>query len=217
MVRIAALVLLLANAVYFAWSQGLLVAYGFAPEAVSEPERLQQQVHPEMVLVLPPGTADAPVAVASAAPAPTECLTAGVLDAARGGALTKALAALPADAWTLAEVVEPGRWLVYMGRYANTDVLDRKKAELRGMRVKFEAPPSSLEPGLSLGAASSEAAAHKILADAAQRGVHTARVVLDRPEVRGLQLRLPAVDAAMKAQLDGLKPALGGKALRACS
>jgi hypothetical protein len=103
MVRMAALVLLLANAVYFAWSQGLLAAYGFAPEAVSEPERLQQQVHPEMVLVLPPGAADAPVAVASAAPAPTECLTAGVLDAARGSALTKALAAaLPADAWTLA-------------------------------------------------------------------------------------------------------------------
>ncbi len=220
MVRIAALVLLLANAAYFAWSQGLLAAYGFAPEAVSEPERLQQQVHPEMVVVLQPGAADAPAAVAStasAAPAPTECLTAGLLDAGRSSTLTKALtAALPAGSWTLDEVVEPGRWLVYMGRYANTDVLDRKKAELRGMHVKFEAAPSGMEPGLSLGSAASETAANKILDAAGQRGVHTARVVLDRPEVRGLQLRLPAVDAAMKAQLDGLKPVLGGKALRAC-
>ncbi|SDO73272.1 hypothetical protein SAMN05216303_102213 [Rhodoferax sp. OV413] len=224
MLRAVILFLLLANGLYYAWSQGLLAAYGLAPTVESEPQRLQQQIHPEMVEVLPPNSADAapapaPAEAASASVAaaePTECLTAGPFDAARGTALARSLAALPAGSWTLDEAVEPGRWIVYMGRYPNTDWVDRKKAELRGMRVKYEAPPKALEPGLSLGGFDSEAAANKSLGDLTQRGVRTARVVLEHPEVRGVQLRLPAVDAAIKTQLDGLKPALAGRPLRAC-
>jgi hypothetical protein len=41
-------------------------------------------------------------------------------------------------------------------------------------------------------------------------------VVLERPEQQGVRLRLPTVDTALKAQLDGLKTALAGKPLRAC-
>lgn len=222
MLRALILFLLLANGLFYAWSQGLLAAYGLAPEPVSEPQRLQQQLHPEMVRVLPPHGADAlPVAVASAPapaePGPTECLTAGLFDMARGTALAQALsAALPAGAWTLEESVQPGRWIVYMGRYPNADWVDRKKAELRGMHVRYEAPPRGLEPGISLGGFDSEAAASRSLGELTQRGVRTARVVLEHSEVRGMQLRLPAVDAAMKQQLDGLKTALAGKPLRAC-
>ncbi|MDR7378677.1 hypothetical protein J2X19_003371 [Rhodoferax ferrireducens] len=222
MLRAVILFLLLANGLYYAWSQGLLAAYGLAPTVESEPQRLLQQIHPEMVEVLPPNSAaaaPAPTPVASAAVAAaetTECLTAGPFDAARGAALAQSLAVLPAGSWTLDEAVEPGRWIVYMGRYPNADWVDRKKAELRGLRVKYEAPPKALEPGLSLGGFDSEAAANKSLGDLTQRGVRTARVVLEHPEVRGVQLRLPAVDAAIKTQLDGLKPALAGRPLRAC-
>jgi hypothetical protein len=49
-----------------------------------------------------------------------------------------------------------------------------------------------------------------------QRGVRTARVVQERSEQRGQYLRLPAVDDALRAKLDALKPQLQGKALRAC-
>lgn len=49
-----------------------------------------------------------------------------------------------------------------------------------------------------------------------QRGVRTAHVVAERLETQGMRLVLPRVDAALKAQLEALKPALGGKALRAC-
>lgn len=225
MLRGIVLFLLLANAVYFAWSQGLLAAYGLAPEPVSEPQRLAQQLRPEMVVLVPPPSATAvpvpvaaaPAQVASAPDGPTECLTAGVFDVERGTVLAKALAdTLPAGSWTLEPGVEPGRWMVYMGRYANTELLERKKAELRGMRIDFDAPPANLEPGLSLGRFSSEARANRLLADVTQRGVRTAQVVAERLETQGMRLVLPRVDAAMKAQLETLKPALGGKALRAC-
>ncbi len=219
MLRAVVLFLLLANGVFFAWSQGLLAAYGLAPGATSEPQRLAQQIRPEMVLLLPPRNAEAASAPASVASAPaeptepTECLTAGLFDMERGTLLAKALAdALPAGSWSLEPAVDPGRWIVYMGRYPSTELLERKKAELRGMRVKYEA----LEFGLSLGVFSSEAAAQKMLAEVTQRGVRTARVVPGRPAMQGMQLRLPEVNAALKAQLDGLKTALDDKPLRTC-
>lgn len=213
------LFLLLANGVFYAWSHGLLAAYGLAPEPVSEPQRLEQQIHPEMVLLVPPPSAAAASAAAVAAtpPEPTECLTAGLFDVARGTLLAKALAeTLPAGSWTLEPGVEPGRWMVYMGRYASTELLERKKAELRGMRVKYEAAPANLEPGLSLGRFDSEAGANQLLTEVTQRGVRTAHVVAERLETQGMRLRLPSVGAALKTQLEALKPALGDKALKTC-
>ncbi len=223
MLRGIVLFLLLANGVFFAWSQGLLAAYGLAPAPVSEPQRLAQQIHPEMLLLVPPHSAEAasaPAVVASA-PAeptePTECLTAGLFDVARGTQLAKALAEnLPAGAWTLEPAVDRGRWIVYMGRYASTELLERKKAELRGMHVKYEAAPATLEPGLSLGSFDNEAGANKLLGEVTQHGVRTAHVVAERLETHGMRLKLPTVDAALKTRLEALKPALGGKALKIC-
>jgi hypothetical protein len=173
-----------------------------------------------MVVVLPPGSAEAasaPATIASAPTEPTECLTAGLFDEARSSQLAKALSDnLPPGAWTLEPGVDPGRWIVYMGRYASTELLERKKAELRGMRVKFDAAPASLEPGLSLGRFDSEAGANKLLGEVTQRGVRTAHVVAERLETRGMRLVLPTVDTVLKAQLETLKPALGGKPLKTC-
>ena len=46
MLRFFVLVLLLANAGYYAWSQGLLLEWGLAPASQSEPQRLAQQIRP---------------------------------------------------------------------------------------------------------------------------------------------------------------------------
>ncbi|MEO5796354.1 MAG: SPOR domain-containing protein [Rhodoferax sp.] len=224
MLRGIVLFLLLANGVFFAWSQGLLAAYGLAPDPVSEPQRLAQQIHPELVVVVPPhseAAASAPAEAVASAPAnpsePAECLTAGLFDVARGTQLAKTLGdALPAGTWSMEPGVDPGRWMVYMGRYASADLLERKKAELRGMRIKFEPAPANLEPGLSLGSFDTEAAANKLLGEVTQHGVRTAHVVAERLETHGMRLKLPSVDAALKTQLDALKPALGGKALKTC-
>jgi len=52
MLRLLVLLLVLANAGYFAWSQGLLAAWGFAPAASGEPQRLRQQIKPEALRIL---------------------------------------------------------------------------------------------------------------------------------------------------------------------
>lgn len=52
MIRFAIVLLLLANAGYYAFSQGMLRSLGWAPENPSEPERLQQQVKPEALRIL---------------------------------------------------------------------------------------------------------------------------------------------------------------------
>ena len=81
----------------------------------------------------------------------------------------------------------------------------------------FEAVSNpALEPGLSLGGFPSQDAANAQLEALAARGVRTARVVLERPELRGLALRLPAVDDALRPRLAELQPLLSGQALRPC-
>ena len=44
---------------------------------------------------------------------------------------------LPRGTWQLNESRSGGRWIVYMGRYDNTEQVERKKAELRGLGVQF--------------------------------------------------------------------------------
>ena len=58
------LALLLANAVYYVWSEGLLAAYGLAPARQAEPERLALQIRPEAMQLL----AEAPTATKAPAP-----------------------------------------------------------------------------------------------------------------------------------------------------
>ncbi len=220
MLRLLVLALVLANGAYFAWSHGMLQPYGFAPVQQSEPQRLDQQIRPEAVRIL--GADEARSAetspIAQAAPRAAECLQAGLFDDRQSAQLRQALEpALPAGAWSLESAVEPARWTIYMGKFASTDALNKKKAELRALKISFEAPLNpALEPGISLGNFDSQGAANTQLATLVQRGVRTARVVQDRPEVRGQMLRFAAVDDALRAQIDGLKPALAGKPLRAC-
>ena len=54
MLRLLVLLLLLANGGYYAWSHGYLLPWGVGPTQQAEPQRLQQQVHPEAVRVLHP-------------------------------------------------------------------------------------------------------------------------------------------------------------------
>ena len=53
MLRFLVLVLLLANAGYLAWSQQWLAGLGLAPATEAEPERLQRQIAPEALRILP--------------------------------------------------------------------------------------------------------------------------------------------------------------------
>jgi hypothetical protein len=215
MLRLVVLILALANAAYFAWSQGLLASWGIAPAQQSEPQRLEQQIKPQALRVLP-GDEARRVELAAAVKS-AECLQAGPLEDAQLPGLKQVLDSWPANAWSLEPAVEPPRWIIYMGKYAGVESVSRKKAELRQMGISFE-PLSNpaLEPGLSLGGFASQQVATAQMEVLAQRGVHTAKVVQERPEARGQLLKLPAVDDLVRSRLDDLKPALGGKPLRPC-
>ncbi len=218
MLRLLVLLLMLANGGYFAWSQGLLRPYGFAPAQQSEPARMNQQLNPQAMRILLPEEAKKGDAMAAAAQKPLECLQAGLFDDSETLALrTKLEGSLPKDAWALEAVVEPARWIIYMGKYPNADAVAKKRAELASLNLRFEAVNNpALAFGLSLGGFESQTAADAALAAFSKRGVRTAKVVQERAEVRGTLLRLAAVDDAIKARLDDLKPSLAGKALRAC-
>ena len=238
MLRLAVIVLLLANAVYYAWSQGFLKELGFAPEEQAEPQRMNQQIRPETLQILrvnpgkasssssanpapPQGTATASADGASApgaAPAEpsAECLQAGVFDDRQAEALRAAAAALPAGSWVLDATPVPGRWMVYMGRFEDQETLERKRAELRARKVDHDRAGGTLEFGLSLGRFSSKDAAERELANLGTKGVRTARVIQERPDTAGFTLRLPAVTDALRPQLDALRTAMAGKTLRTC-
>jgi hypothetical protein len=218
MLRLSVLLLVLANAAYFAWSQRLLASWGFAPAQQSEPQRLEQQIQPRSLRITPSEeTARLEPTAATLAPRAPECLQAGVLEDAQAGALKPLLEPWPVGSWTLEPAVEPARWIVYMGKYLTIENVNRKKAELRQIGVSFE-PLSdpALEPGLSLGGFASEGAAARQLETLSQRGVRTAKVVQERAEARGQMLKLAAVDDSLRPRLDELKPALNGKNLRPC-
>lgn len=71
MLRLVIWMLLLANAAYFAWTQGYLAALGLAPIEQAEPERLKAQIKPESLRLLNGPKSTTPAApVRAASPTP---------------------------------------------------------------------------------------------------------------------------------------------------
>lgn len=231
MLRLAVIALLLANAGYYAYTQGWLRSAGLVTPEQAEPQRLQQQIRPETLKVLraqgatnnptpPPAPAVAPAADTTAvAPADAgECLQAGIFDEKQATALRTAAASLPQGSWTLEPTPITGRWMIYMGRFDDQDTLDKKRAELRARKVDFDRAGGTLEPGLSLGRFSTEEAAQRGLTALNAQGVRTARVIQERQAATGFILKLPAVtDAQRQRWLATLRPAMAGKTLGSCS
>lgn len=254
MLRLLVLVLVLVNVGFFAWSQNMLVNYGFAPTPQSEPQRLQRQLQPEGIELLVGVPADVPAlpaaqvasgpaAPAASAPDPVAaapvdaklCLQSGFYTEAQAAALRLRLqqAAVPApasgsvplpesvpeSAWLFEPASEPARWIVYMGKYASQDELDKKRAQLRGLGISnFESLLNgALTPGFSLGHYPTQAEADRALSQATARGVRTARVLQERAEQRGQRLKLPAVDTAMRQAIEALKQPLDRRGLLPCA
>jgi len=219
MLRLLVLSLVLANGVYFAWTSGVLRAYGFAPAQQTEPQRMAQQIRPETVRVLTREEFARVEALAKADMTPKECLQAGPFSDAQADVLRHALeqAWMP-DAWQLNTVREPARWIVYMGKYASAQLRDKKRNELQALKIDAEVVSDpALGLGLQLGEFETLASANTELARLGGRGIRTARVVQVHEEQQVIQLKLPAVSEAMKSRLADLKPALAGKSLKKCN
>ncbi|HZN48108.1 MAG TPA: SPOR domain-containing protein, partial [Ramlibacter sp.] len=104
MLRLVVLLLLLANGAFFAWSQGLLLAWGLGPAQQAEPQRLQQQVRPDSIRVLKSDELRQLEAIAAQSPRPPECLQTAALDESQIAQVRSALGSWPAGSWTLESV-----------------------------------------------------------------------------------------------------------------
>ena len=204
MLRFLVLLLVLLNTVYYAWSNNLLQAYGFAPMQQGEPDRLNQQIQPELLII----ELTDPTRTGAADPAPVaqvaiQCLQAGLFDDIQLAVLRQsAQAVLPAGSWAFEDVSEPAR----------------KRAELVALKLRVEPIDNpALANGLSLGGFDSQAKASAELAALVKRGVRTAQVVQERAEIRASVFRIQQVDDTVRPHVDELRPALAGKMLRPCT
>lgn len=219
MLRLLVVVLLLANLVFYAWTQGMLDnVLGVRSLGDREPDRLAQQVRPETIRVLPPSTA----ALTIAAPEPVAaCLEAGPYTPAQIAAAESVLqTVLPAGSWASLKSEVPAVWTVYMGKYSTRDALQKKADELKRMKIAAEEVRNTpeLAGGLALGRYDSRAAAEQALASLTQRGVRSARVATLTPASTQHSLRVARADAALQARLAGLQAeALLGKSFSPCA
>lgn len=217
MPRALILFLLLANGIFWAWSQGLFQAYGFAPEQHTEPQRLAQQIQPESLVLLSEKEL-LQLEADTKAKDPPQCLQAGLFDEAQTLALRAALASgLPAGSWQLDPSAVPGRWIIYIGKLGSAEAVAKRRAQLAARKFRVE-PVSTgpLAPGLSLGSFDSEAAAQAELNALTGKGLRTARVEMEQAPIQGFTLRLAAVDADLRQRLEALKDVLAGHEWVSC-
>jgi hypothetical protein len=224
MLRALLLLLVLANGLFFAWTRGAF-APGWPPPSHGErePGRLAAQLHPELVVVMTPGAASAALAAAAAASAAARlvCLEAGPFNEAEVVAAEAVLAAaaLPAGSWQREQVELASAWMVYFGRFADSDARRTKEEELRRLKLSVEhvKTPPELVPGLMLGRYDSRDAADAALAQLTQRGVRTARVVALPTPPPQHWLRAERADPELQARLAALQPPLAGNGFLPCA
>lgn len=229
MLRRIALLLLLANLLFFAWSQGWLTGVtGLRPHPDREPERLARQVRPETVVVLPPAPASAPAArpvgaaaSATVADAPV-CLEAGPFAT---GASVSAMATLrgvqpplPPGSWVEVTIERPGAWLVVLAKPATRDALAKRDEELKRARVAYEvlSTPEEHAGSLSLGRFNDREAAERALAQFGQRGIRPAKLVELQAASTIHMLRAERADKAVAAQLTALRADTLGRGFVPC-
>jgi hypothetical protein len=219
MLRLLVVILLVANIVYLAWSQGWLLAYGTGPQLQSESHRLQQQLKTEALYLLSPTEMRRVEAQAQADLIPKECLQTGYFDNPQALTVQRALeVALPAGSWQMLANPLPPRWIVYMGKFPNAAVMAKKRAELNALKIKpLTLQNPALEPGLALAQFDNQASAQAELKRLAALGVRTARVVQELEASNNYLFKIPAVSDVLKQRLNEVVPALAGKTFKPCN
>jgi len=216
-------VLLLANVAFFAWTSGWLDSVAGA-RAIGdrEPERLARQVSPEIVRILPT-SAGTPALASDSTEAMSDqpaCFEAGPFnDADLTAAQSAVQSVLPAGSWTSVKTDHPSVWIVYMGKYANRESLNRKEDELKRRKLDFEEvlDHPTLALGISLGRYDDRPSAGKAIEQFEKQGIHTARVAELSPASTTQMLRVEKADAAVSAQVASLKSDALGKGFTPCA
>jgi hypothetical protein len=223
MLRVLVLLLVLANAGFYAWTQGWLEPLLPMRADQREPERLAAQLRPELITVLTPKAASAALAAVAAAasePTATVCLEAGPFTEASVVAAEEALAqnSVPDGSVTREPVATAFTWGVVMGRFPDRDTMRTKSDELKRLGVRHDelSSPPSLVPGLRLGNYSDKYGAEAALNTLAQKGVRTARVAQLPTGPVQQWLRAAKADAELQTRLRSLPNDKLGAGFRPC-
>ena len=231
MLRLLVGVLVIANLAFWAWTQPAIVqALGLPGSSEREPQRLALQQQAQAIRVLPasgpaasasnPGAggsagavATGPDALAASAgaggasafdPGLQACLETPALSPAQVPQAVRALqqAGVAPGGWVEMRRDVPGEWLLYMGRFADREQLQRKASELSALALRYEEILSGeLAPGLQLGRFDAAAPAQARLAQLQGRGVRTARVLTTQAPGQELRLRADRLTPALMARL----------------
>lgn len=193
--RLVFLVLVLANLVFFAWSQGHFGSI----DSDLEPERLGRQLNPEKLRIMPAAKPSAEKRD------DTVCHLIGGLRLVEAEALSASATAAGATT-KLLPLAEPALHLVVIPNLASKALADRKIAELGRLGI---AKPSTVvrEDGgheIVLGRFPTEPAADEFLQGLAKRGVRSARIDVREQPAKTASVELRGPTSALQQQLPQL-------------
>ncbi len=177
--------LVLVNLVVYTWTRG----YFGGTDDGREPQKLEQQLHPERLRIVP---------IAPTVPASKEeaaCRVINGLSMANAEALKTSIAAAGAEARVLPQE-EPALHLVVIGDLANKVAADKKLAELTQLGVEGHRLVA-LDGGrheIVLGSFTGDAAARELLQVLNKKGIKTAKT--DKREQPAVKARVEARGAA---------------------
>jgi hypothetical protein len=220
MLRLLLILLLLANGLFWAWSQGWLASIGLAPQPQREPQRLALQVAADKLRLLPPievphsnATASAsapltpaPAAASALAASGTSCMQTPLMSGAAASAAESALAnALPSKPWQRVTGATEGQPFAVAMTGLVGQALVTKQRELDRLSINHEplATPAGSVGGLVLGRFATQAQANAALAAFAKQGVRTARVVTLAESSANVRLRIDPVSDDVAGILRG--------------
>lgn len=241
--KLAFLLLGLANLVFFAWQQGV---FGGLPESGREPERVNRQVEPERIRVLTqgevqalrakakevpareatppasPGSSNAPSSgIAAADLAGMTCVEVGDFTIENAGRVRQRLeAALPGDRLTLRSVEAPGWFMVYVPPFKTRAEVDRRADELRRAGVKellVIGDNSPMRFGIALGSFKDQDLANRHAADLERRGIKGVRVADKPSSVQVTRFQVRSVDVGTAETLRSVQKEFNAARFQACS
>jgi SPOR domain len=239
--KLAFLVLALANLAVFAWQQGI---FGGLPDAGREPERVNRQVEPERVRVLTQAEVQALRAKAKEVPrespsttAPNanagatfasvsdlvgaSCVEVGDFTVENAGRVRQRLeAAAPGGRLTIRSVEAPGWFMVYVPPFKTRAEVERRADQLRKAGVKellVIGDNSPMRNGIALGSFKDQDLAIKHAADLERRGIKGVRVA-DRPSnVQVTRFQVRDVDPSLAEALRAVQREFNAARFEACT
>lgn len=213
--RLVFLLLVLANAAFFAWTR-----YYAPSQAAADAAPLARQVAPEKLKIVPQRELPALSQKTATGAALAGCLEWGSFSLADTARAEKALEPLGLGSRLGQRRTEEATgWWVFIPSLGSRQAALKKAAELKSLAVNdyfIVQEEGEFRWALSLGVFRSEEAAQARLAALRDQGVRTAQVGPRETVVPKVWLQVKGVDAALESRLKDIARQIEGSELRSC-